>query len=55
MHKHNIGVLIDIDQPFGNGRRGIYRLGEGISTSPKIVLGPHLKEVAHRDNTKRSS
>jgi len=48
-------VQTDIDQPFGNGRRGIYRLGEGVRTSPKIGLGPHIKEVTHRDKTKRSS
>ena len=46
---------MDIDQPFGNGRRGIYRLGEGFRTPPKIELGPYLKEVAPRDKTKRSS
>jgi len=44
---------MDIDQPFGNGRGGIYRLGEGAMTSPNIGLGPHLKEVAHMDETKR--
>ena len=46
---------MDIDQPFGNGRGGIYRLGEGVRPPPKIGLGPHLKEVAHRDETKRSN
>jgi len=44
---------MDKDQPFGNGRGGIYRLREGVSTPPKIGLGPQLKEVAHRDKTKR--
>ena len=48
-------MKIDIDQPFGNGRGLIYRQGEGVMTSPKIGLGPYLKEVAHRDKTKRSS
>ena len=46
---------MDIDQPFGNGRRGIYRLGEGVRNPLKIVLGPDLEQVAHRDKTKRSS
>jgi len=46
---------MDIDQPFGNGRGGIYRSGEGVTTPPKIGLGPQLKEVAHRDETKRSN
>jgi len=46
---------MDIDQPFGNGRGGIYRTVEGLRLPPKIVLGPHLKEVAHRDETKRSN
>ncbi len=46
---------MDIDQPFGNGRGGIHRLGEGVRTSPKIGLGPDFKEVAHRDDTKRSN
>ncbi len=54
MHKLSKGVKMDIDQPFGNGRRGIYRLGEGVRTPPKIGLGPYL-EVAHRDKTNRSS
>ena len=46
---------MDIDQPFGNGRGEIYRLGEGVRPPPKIGLGPHIKEVAHRDDTKRSN
>jgi len=55
-HKLNIGVQMDIDQPFGIGRGGIYGLGEGVRTSPKIGLRPHIKEVAdHRDKTKRSN
>ena len=44
---------MDIDQPFGNQRGGIYRLGKGVRTSPKILLGPYLEEVAYRDETKR--
>jgi len=50
-----IRVQIDIYQPFGNGRGWIYRLGKGVRIYPKIVLGPHLKEVAHRDKTKMPS
>jgi len=46
---------MDIDQPFGNGRGGIYRLGEGVRLPPKIGLGPYLKEVTHRDEIKRSN
>jgi len=48
-------VKIGIDQPFGNGRGCIYKLGRGVRTSPKIGLGPYLKEVAPRDRTKMSS
>jgi len=47
-------VQIDINQPFGKGRGEIYRLGEGVGPPPKIGLGPYIKEVAHRDETKRS-
>jgi len=46
---------MDTDRPCGNGKGGIYRLGEGVRTSPKIGLGPHIKEVPHRDETKRSN
>ena len=46
---------MDIDQPFGNGRRGIYRLGEGVRTSLKIGLGLDLKDVSRRDKTNMSS
>ena len=46
---------MDIVQPFGNGRGEIYRLGEDIRNPPKIGLDPHLKEVSHRDETKRSN
>jgi len=46
---------MDIDQPFGNRRGGIYRLGEGVRNLPKIGLGPNLKEVSNRDDTKRSN
>ena len=46
---------MDIDQPFGNGRGEIYRLGEGVRPPPNIGLGPHLKGVAHKDKTKRSN
>ena len=46
---------MDIDQPFWNGRGGVYRLGEGVSLPPKIGLGPHIKKVSHRDKTKRSN
>ena len=44
---------MDIDQPFGNGRGEIYRLGEGVKPPPKIGLDPHIKEVVHRVDTKR--
>ena len=46
---------MDIDQPFGNGRGIIYRLGEGVRTPPEIGLGPHIKEITHRDETKGSN
>ena len=46
---------MDIDQPFGNSRGEIYRMAKGVIPPPKIGLGPHLKEVAHRDETKRSN
>ena len=52
-HNLSIRVQIDIDQPFGNGRGWIYRLGKWVRISPKIGVGPYLKEVAHRDKTKR--
>lgn len=44
---------MDIEQPFGNGRGEIYRLGEGVRPPPKIGLCPHINEVAHRDEAKR--
>ena len=46
---------MDIDQPFGNGRGEIYRLGEGVRPPLKIGLSQHLKDVTHRDETKRSN
>ena len=46
-------MKIGIDQPFVNGKRCIYKLGNGVRTSPKIGLDAHLKEVDHRDKTKR--
>jgi len=46
---------MEIDQPFGNGRGGIHRLGVGVRAPPKIGLDPSLKEVAHRDEIKRSN
>jgi len=42
-------------QPFGNDGGGIYRLREGVRPPPKIGLGPHLKKVSHKDETKRSN
>ena len=46
---------MDIHKPLGNGRGGIYKLGEGVMPPPNVGLGPYLKEVAHRDETKRSN
>ena len=46
---------MDIDQPFGKGRGEIYRQGEGVEPPPKIGLGPHLRKVSHKDETKRSN
>ena len=33
----------------------MYRQGKGVRISPKIGVGHYLKEVSHRDKTKRSS